>query len=82
MKKRRLKAARMFHAGELPAAVARALGVSCQAVCYWMDQWIAGGRVRDALLGAGRAGRMPRLSAEQMGAVEEVLLKGARANGL
>lgn len=81
MKKRRLKAARMFEAGELPASVARALGVSCQAACYWMDQWIAGGRVRDALLGAGRAGRMPRLSTEQMDAVEKALLKGATANG-
>src|SRR5579864_8254387 len=81
LKKRRLKAARMFEAGELPAAVARALGSSIQAACYWMDQWIAGGRVRDALLGAGRAGRMPRLTTAQMGAVEEVLLKGALANG-
>jgi transposase len=81
MKKRRLKAARMFEAGELPASVARALGVSCQAVCYWMDQWIAGGRVRDALHGAGRAGRMPRLTTEQMDAVEKALLKGATANG-
>lgn len=46
-----------------------------------MDQWIAGGRVRDALLGAGRAGRMPRFSPEQMVAVENALLKGALAMG-
>lgn len=29
MKKRRVKAARMFEAGDLPAAVAKAMGVSC-----------------------------------------------------
>ncbi len=79
MRRRRMRAARMFEVGQAPAAVAQALGVSCQAACNWIEQWLSGGSA--ALKGAGRAGRIPRLTVAQMKAVEKVLLKGARANG-
>ena len=59
--------------------VADALGVSRATVSGWYRLWSRGGR--GALAGAGRAGRRPRLSDEQVGEVEAALVKGARANG-
>lgn len=65
--------------GLLPAEVARRLGVSCQSAVTWYRAWQAEGR--EGLHGAGRAGRLPRLTAQQIRAVETELLKGARAHG-
>jgi len=45
----------------------------------WLRAWQSEGR--DGLIGAGRVGRMPRLTVEQVKSVEKVLLRGARANG-
>jgi transposase len=77
--KRRLEAARLFAGGARPAEVAAQLGVSIQAASVWLRRWQQDGDA--GLAGAGRAGRRPRLSAEQIRAVEEALLKGPRAHG-
>jgi transposase len=79
LKKRRLRAADMFRRGKSQAEVAQALGVSAQSASLWYQQWSSGGR--DALVGAGRAGRLPRLSDDQLAAVLSTLERGARANG-
>ena len=79
LKKRRLRAADMFRRGKSQAEVAQALGVSAQSASLWYQQWSSGGR--DALVGAGRAGRLPRLSDDQLAEVLSTLERGARANG-
>jgi transposase len=79
MERRRKRAARMFERGVAQADVARELGVSRQSVSRWYAEWQAGGT--QALKGAGRAGRMPRLSAAQLRQVERALRRGPRAHG-
>lgn len=79
MKERRLRAADMFRRGKSQADVAAALGVSRTAAWQWHRSWKEGGR--GALAGAGRAGRLPWLSDEQLQAVLDQLLKGPQANG-
>jgi transposase len=76
---RRRAAARRFARGESQAEVAHALSVSRQSVSRWYQQWHAGGGA--ALRSAGRAGRKPRLAAEQLAEVEAALRRGAGANG-
>jgi transposase len=77
---RRQQAARLFAAGrETQGAIARRLAVSRQSVMRWFRAWRTGGRT--ALRGAGRAGRKPRLSREQLGGVEAALRQGPRAHG-
>lgn len=73
---RRLQAAQRFTAGDSQAAVARRLHVTRQSVSRWYGQWKAGGG--DALRAAGRAGRKPRLSAQQLDAA---LRQGPCAHG-
>jgi transposase len=48
-------------------------------VSHWHQLWSEGGR--RALGGAGRAGRLPRLSEEQLTEVLTALRRGPRANG-
>ena len=72
-------AADMFARGKSQAEVVAALGVSREAVSEWYRLWCSGGRA--GLAGAGRAGRLPRLSDEQVAQVEKALLTGPRANG-
>lgn len=79
LKQRRLRAADLFRRGKSQAEVARALGVSPQAASEWYQLWSSGGRA--ALAGAGRAGRLPRLSDQQLTEVVTALKKGPRANG-
>jgi transposase len=74
-----MRAADMFGRGKSQADVVQALGVSREAVSEWYRLWQTGGRA--ALAGAGRAGRLPRLSDAQIAQVEESLLEGPRANG-
>lgn len=76
---RRLKAAEMFRRGMRQVDVAVALGVSAQTASRWYEVWSREGRA--GLVGAGRAGRRPRLSDEQLGEVQAALSRGPRANG-
>jgi transposase len=79
LKRRRMRAADMFRRGKRQADVARELGVSRPTVSEWYRLWSQGGR--QALAGAGRAGRRPRLSDEQLADVVAALKRGPRANG-
>jgi transposase len=79
LQRRRMRAADLFARGTRQVEVATALGVSRATVSGWYRLWSQGGRA--ALAGAGRAGRRPRLSDEQLGEVAVALLQGPRANG-
>ena len=79
LQQRRLHAARMFARGATQAEVARTFGVSRQAASVWYRQWHYGGE--SALRGAGRTGRPPRLSAAELGAVDQALRLGPQAFG-
>ncbi len=74
-----MRAAEMFDQGRRQSGVAAELGVSAQAVSKWHRAWSAGGR--EAMAGAGRAGRMRKLSDERLAEVETELMKGPRTNG-
>ena len=79
LERRRLKAARWLKRGLRPAEVARRLGVHRQSAGRWREQL-----QREGLAGlkqAGRAGRPPKLTAEQLLHLEEELLRGPRAWG-
>lgn len=79
MEARRFEAARMFACGESQAAVARALGVTSAAANHWHHAWAAEGR--PGLKAAGRAGRKPRLDADDMAKVERALVAGPARQG-
>src|SRR3989440_12135276 len=79
MEQRRMRAADLFEQGVSPAEIARQVGVSHQIVSDWRAAWRRSGR--DGLRGAGRAGRLPKLSRDQLTYVELELIKGAEANG-
>jgi transposase len=79
LRQRRMRAAEMFRRGKRQVDVAAELGVSAQTASRWYRAWEQGGR--QALVGAGRAGRMPRLSDEQLAEVEAELLHGPKAHG-
>ncbi|MEV4511743.1 hypothetical protein AB0K00_22560 [Dactylosporangium sp. NPDC049525] len=75
----RMRAVDMFETGCRQVDVVNALGVTAQAASRWYHAWPSGGR--DALVGAVRLGRRPRLSDEQIGQVEAALLAGPKAHG-
>jgi transposase len=79
LKQRRLRAGRMFDHDATQAEVARELGVSRETASQWFKAWREGGK--KALVGAQRAGRLPRLSDQQLAKVERALAKGPSANG-
>ena len=79
LEQRRKQAARLFAQGETQAWVARQLKASRQSVSRWHRQWKSGGVA--GLRAAGRAGRKPRLSTEQLGRVDAALRQGARQHG-
>jgi transposase len=79
LKRRRMRAAELFRRGKRQADVARALDVSAETASEWFRLWSAGGRA--ALAGTGRAGRLPRITDEQLADVRAALKKGPRANG-
>src|SRR6266498_211869 len=79
MEERRMRAAALFEQDVRPAEVARVVGVSHQIVSDWRAAWRRAGRA--GLRGAGRAGRLPKLSREALAQVEVELAKGAEANG-
>jgi transposase len=69
----------MFRRGKTQAEVAESLGVSAESASRWYEAWRERGRA--GLAGAGRAGRLPRVSDEQLGDIVAALKKGPRANG-
>jgi len=79
LERRRGQAARLFAKGVPQAEVARRLNVSRQSVSRWYRTWTLKGKA--ALIDAGRAGRPPRLTAEQKARVAEELRKGPSAHG-
>jgi transposase len=79
MEQRRMCAVDLFEQGVIPAEIARQFGVSHQIVSDWRTAWRQSGR--DALRAAGRAGRPPKLSSDQLAEVEAALANGAEANG-
>jgi transposase len=79
MEERRMQAADLFEQGVTPAEIARRLSVWHQIVSDWHNVWRRCGR--DGLRGAGRAGRRPKITREQLEAVEAELAKGAEAHG-
>jgi len=79
LQERRMRAADLLERGVIPAEVARQIGVSHQIVSDWRAVWRRAGR--DGLRGAGRAGRLPKRSQDQLAGVEHELVKGAAANG-
>src|SRR6266511_5370553 len=79
MEERRMRGADLFEQGVRPAEIARQLGVCHQIVSDWRGAWCRSGR--DGLRAAGRAGRLPKLSREQLTRVEVELIKGAEDNG-
>ncbi len=79
LEKRRLRAASLLRGGCSQAQVARKLRVSRQSVNRWYRVWKKTGE--GGLEGAGRAGRLPRLSPEQLSALEKALAAGPRAAG-
>src|SRR5438034_11147788 len=79
MEERRMRAADLFEQGVRPAEIARQLGGWHQIVSDWRAAWRRSGR--DGLRGAGRAGRLPKLSRDQLTHVASELLKGAEAHG-
>ena len=79
LERRRMRAVRLFAQGEPQAEVARLLGVSRTTAMRWARALEEEGQ--EGLRAAGRAGRKPRLSPEQLGDVEAVLLEGPVAFG-
>lgn len=74
-----MQAVELFDAGMRQVDVVTRLGVSAQTASRWYRSWQTGGR--DALVGAERLGRTPRLSDAQVAEVEAALLSGPKANG-
>jgi transposase len=75
----RMLAGALFAAGHSQAEVARTLGVARQNVSRWHAQWQSGGQ--EGLRSAGPTGYAPRLSDQQLHAVDQALRAGARAHG-
>jgi transposase len=79
LKKRRLKAARLFDEGATQADVARRLGVSRVSAMRWYQAWRKNGR--DGLGQVRPLGRRSRLSPQELERVEAALLEGPQAHG-
>jgi transposase len=79
MEQRRMRAADLFEQGVIPAEIARQIGVGHQRVSEWRTVWRQAGRA--GLRAAGRAGRLPKLSRDQLVQVEAELAQGPEANG-
>lgn len=67
----------LLRSGVSHAEVARRLGVTPVAVCYWKSALDQGGR--PALRAIPRSGRPPLVSREHQAALPEMLAKGAPA---
>lgn len=74
-----MSAAKLLKRGVAQAEVARREGVTRQSVSRWAAALDAGGV--DQLRGAGRAGRKPRLTEEDLDRLEEILEHGPEVAG-
>ena len=79
LERRRLRAVDLLRQGIHPAEVARRVGAHRQSVSRWAKQLEQGGK--RALRKAGRAGRRPRLSTEDLRRIEKSLKRGPQALG-
>ena len=79
LEQRRLRAARLLEKGVHQSEVARQTGVHRQSVSRWAQQLEAEGRA--GLKKAARAGRKPRLSAEDFERIERGLKRGPESLG-
>jgi len=79
LERRRMHAARLLEKEYPEAEVARRVGVHRQSVNRWARDLATGGR--RALKHAGRAGRRPRLTPDDLRRVEEGLKRGPEAMG-
>jgi len=76
---RRMQAAKLFEQGRRQAEIARRFHISRPTAHRWYQAWRLKGRA--GLRGAGRAGRKPRLSSENLRRLEAALLQGPTAWG-
>src|ERR1700687_1244140 len=79
LERRRMRAASLLAKGLSQSEVARRVGAHRQSVSKWAAELEAKGRA--GLKQAGRAGRKPRLSAEQISQLEQGLKRGPQALG-
>jgi transposase len=79
MEQRRMRTADLFEQGVIPAEIARQVSVGHQTVSEWRTVWRQAGRA--GLRAAGRAGRLPKLTRDQLDQIEAALAEGAEANG-
>lgn len=79
LEQRRLRAARLLKEGVHQSEVARQVGAHRQSVSRWAQQLEATGL--SGLRKAGRAGRKPRLRAEDLKKIERGLRRGPEALG-
>jgi transposase len=79
LERRRMRAASLLAKGVSQSEVARRVGAHRQSVSKWAAELQSKGRA--GLRKAGRAGRKPRLSAEQIKQVERGLKRGPQALG-
>lgn len=74
-----MRAARLLEKGYSQSEVARRVGAHRQSVSQWAADWREQGRA--GLKKAGRAGRKPRLSAEDLRKIERALKRGPETLG-
>src|ERR1017187_4768533 len=79
LEQRRLQAARLLKSGVHQSEVARQVGAHRQSVSRWAQQLEEAGV--SGLRKAGRAGRKPRLGAEDLEKIEHGLKRGPEALG-
>ncbi|HBC46933.1 MAG TPA: hypothetical protein DCZ43_07800, partial [candidate division Zixibacteria bacterium] len=74
------RAASIFRTGKTRAFVARLLGISRHTSGRWHSVWLKVGK--KGLRAAARAGRKPKLTANDLGRINAILVAGPRAFGL
>src|SRR5580693_9341461 len=80
LERRRMRAAGLLAQGLSQSEVTRRVDAHRQSVSKWAAELQAKGRA--GLKEAGRAGRKPRLSAEQISQIEHGLKRGPQALGM
>jgi transposase len=78
LERRRRRAVQLVNQGEHPTMVARFLGCGRSSVYTWLKQER---EAPDQLAAKPHPGPKPGLDSDQLGQLEELLLKGAKAHG-